>query len=198
VLAGPPVKNRVLVLLAHPALERSRVHARLLESARGVDGATIHDLYELYPDFDIDVGREQALAAEHDVLVFQHPMYWYSAPPLLKQWQDLVLEHGWAYGSRGTALRGRSVMHALSCGGTEAAYQRGGHNRFSIAEFLRPFEQSTVLCNMTWLPPFVVYGTHALDAPRIEACARAYGTLLEQLRDEDLAAVGDANRPDIR
>ena len=54
---------RILILVAHPALERSRVHRALLASVLPSRGLTVHDLYEAYPDFDIDVPREQALLA---------------------------------------------------------------------------------------------------------------------------------------
>jgi len=89
----------VLVLFAHPALEKSRVNRRLAAAVADLPGVTLHDLYEAYPDFDVDVKREQDLLVAHDVLVVQHPFYWYSTPALVKQWEDLVLEHGWAYGT---------------------------------------------------------------------------------------------------
>lgn len=129
---GAEHEFRILVLLAHPALRRSRVNCRLAAAARGLDGVVVNDLYQNYPDFDIDVGREQDLLAEHDVVVMQHPFYWYSTPSILKEWQDLVLEHGWAYGHDGNALNGKQLLTAVSTGGTEPAYTRGGTNRFTV------------------------------------------------------------------
>jgi glutathione-regulated potassium-efflux system ancillary protein KefG len=80
--------RRVLILFAHPVLERSRVNRRLLEAVKDLDGVTIQDLYEAYPTLAIDVQREQDLLLAHDVIVFQHPFYWYSVPAILKEWQD--------------------------------------------------------------------------------------------------------------
>lgn len=174
---------RVLLLFAHPALERSRVHTRLLRQLPDDERITFHDLYEAYPDFDIDVPREQALLSAHDVIVFQHPFFWYSTPPLLKQWEDLVLEHGWAYGRQGRALRGKHVVHVISAGGREQAYQHGGHNRFTITELLAPIIQTTHLCGMHWLPPFVIHGTHRLTLEEIEAHALDYRAFLTRLAD---------------
>ncbi|MCU7375699.1 NAD(P)H-dependent oxidoreductase [Paucibacter sp. O1-1] len=71
---------------------------------------TINDLYANYPDFLIDVAREQQLCESHDVIIFQHPFYWYSTPAIVKEWLDLVLEHGWAYGKTGTALKDKMVL----------------------------------------------------------------------------------------
>jgi glutathione-regulated potassium-efflux system ancillary protein KefG len=51
----------VLVLFAHPALERSRVHRQLLAHLPDDPRITLHDLYEAYPDFDIEVRHEQHL-----------------------------------------------------------------------------------------------------------------------------------------
>lgn len=146
---------RVLILFAHPALEKSRVHRRLIGQVPELPGLTVHDLYEAYPDFAIDVSHEQALLLNHDLILFQHPFYWYSAPPILKQWEDLVLEHGWAYGSQGNALRGKRWLNLLTTGGGEQAYRRDGYNRFTVRELLAPIEQTAHLCKMAYLPPIL-------------------------------------------
>ena len=175
---------RVLVLFAHPALEKSRVHRRLVERVRGMEGVTLHDLYEAYPDFDVDVKREQALLLAHDTIVLQHPFYWYSTPALVKQWEDLVLEHGWAYGTGGTALRGKRLLSAITTGGSEAAYREDGYNRFTTRQLLAPLEQTARLCGMDYPPPFVIHGTHRLDAAGIAAAADDYARLVAALRQD--------------
>jgi len=180
------MNRKVLVLFAHPAFERSRVNRRLVEAVRSLPGVTLHDLYQLYPDFDIDVRTEQQLLEAHDAIVLQHPFYWYSTPALIKEWEDLVLEHGWAYGSGGTALRGKTLLTATTAGGSEEAYCRTGHNRFTIRELLAPIEQTAALCGMTYLPPFVVYGTHSLDRTQIDRYADDYRRIVEALRDGTL------------
>lgn len=172
---------RVLVLFAHPRLERSRANARLL--AHVPSSVTLHDLYERYPDFAVDVAEEQARLLAHDVVVWHHPVYWYSAPPLVKQWIDLVLSFGWAYGPGGTALAGRSVLHAVTTGGGSAAYQTDGMHGWTLAEFLRPLQRTATLCGMRWLPPFAVHGTHRLSDEDLERAGQRYGRLLGALAD---------------
>ena len=54
-----------------------------------MEGVTFVDLYAEYPRFEIDVDREQARLLAHDVIVFQNPLFWYSTPAILKEWQDL-------------------------------------------------------------------------------------------------------------
>jgi glutathione-regulated potassium-efflux system ancillary protein KefG len=175
--------KHVLILFAHPALEKSRINRRLVAAADSLPGVTVHDLYEAYPDFDIDVREEQSLLSENDILVLQHPFFWYSVPPLLKQWIDLVLQHGWAYGSKGTALKGKHVLSAISTGGREEAYQPGGHNRFTMRELLAPVEQTFALCGMEWLPPFCVHGAHGMSGEEVERQAGDYRRMIEALRD---------------
>lgn len=174
---------RVLVLFAHPRLERSRSNARLLSQVPADARVTVRDLYERYPDFAVDVEAEQALLRDHDVIVWHHPLYWYSAPPLVKQWIDLVLTFGWAYGPGGTALKDKVLFHAVTAGGTDEAYQAGGMHGWTLADFLRPLERTATLCGMRWLPPFAVHGTHRLPEAELDAAARQYGHLLMALAD---------------
>jgi glutathione-regulated potassium-efflux system ancillary protein KefG len=177
----------VLILFAHPALEKSRVHAQLLKATRSISGVTFHDLYETYPDFDIDVREEQELLLQHDVVIWQHPFYWYSAPAIIKQWEDLVLEHGWAYGSGGRQLAGKAIFNAVTCGGSREAYMPGGRNRFTVQQLLAPFDQTAFLCGMQYLPPFAVHGTHRLQKSEIEAYAIQYRQLLLALAEDRIS-----------
>jgi len=175
--------RRVLVLFAHPALQKSRVNRVLIEGLRDLEGVTVHDLYEAYPDFGIDVVREQQLLLENDLIVLQHPLFWYSTPAILKEWQDLVLEHGWAYGSDGEALADKLWLNAITTGGREVSYAADGHNRFTIRELLRPLEQTARLCGMEFLPPFGVHGTLGMRTDEIQAHAAEYRQLLSAFRD---------------
>lgn len=179
--------RRILVLFAHPVLERSRVNRRLLAGIQGLEGVTIHDLYEQYPTLAIDVQREQELLLNHDVIVFQHPFYWYSTPAILKEWQDLVLEHGWAYGHGGTALNGKLTFNVLTTGGPAMAYRKEGYNRFTIRELLAPYDQTAHLCGMKFLAPFVVHSSLRLvNDSDVAEHATEYRRALMALRDHTL------------
>ena len=180
-------RKRILVLFAHPSIERSEVNRPLAQAAAGVDGVTLIDLYAEYPDFQIDIDLEQRRLLDHDVIVFQHPLYWYSTPAILKEWQDLVLEHDFAYGARGTSLHGKLFMSALSAGGHESAYCSKGYNHFTIRELLYPLEQTAMLCGMTYLPPFAVFAARtAVDEGRLGGHLDDWVRVLEALRDHRL------------
>jgi glutathione-regulated potassium-efflux system ancillary protein KefG len=176
--------GRVLILFAHPAPHKSRINRRLIDSVKGLNNVTINDLYEEYPTFDIDVQHEQDLLLTHDIIVFQHPFYWYSSPAILKEWEDLVLEYGFAYGAGGTKLHGKPFLTAITTGAPEEAYRRLGFNFFTIRELLAPFEQSAKFCGMRYLPPFVVHeAIRRTEEKEVMAFAQTYRHLIEGLRD---------------
>lgn len=175
--------NRILIEFAHPAIQKSRINRQLINVAQSLNNITVNDLYDNYPDFFIDVKKEQQLLLNHDIIVWHHPFYWYSSPALLKEWMDLVLEHGWAYGERGRMLEGKSVLSVISTGGRREVYSVEGRNQFSINEFLVPFKQSANLCRMEYLPPFVVHGAHTIRQNEISVYAEKYKKALLMLRD---------------
>ncbi|MEZ5583516.1 MAG: NAD(P)H-dependent oxidoreductase [Candidatus Competibacteraceae bacterium] len=182
------VERRILVLFAHPSLERSEVNRPLAEATSRINGVTLIDLYAEYPTFAIDVDREQARLCNHEVIIFMHPLYWYSTPAILKEWQDLVLEHGFAYGPGGTALHGKIFLTALTAGGPEAAYCAAGYNHFTIRELLQPLEQTAILCGMVYLPPFALFSARtAVEEQRVACHIADWVRVLEALRDDQLA-----------
>ncbi|MCC7441130.1 MAG: NAD(P)H-dependent oxidoreductase [Bdellovibrionales bacterium] len=181
-MSPPPGPLRVRLIHAHPFPRTSRVQAALLRAARQVSGLSIQSIYEAYPDCVIDVKAEQAALAEAEVLVLQHPFYWYSCPSLLKEWIDSVFEFGWAYAG-GTALKGKYWMQAISAGGPAEAYRREGYNHFTIEELLRPFEQTAYLCGMIPLKPFLIQGARAQTEGSLLERAGEYALLLERLKE---------------
>jgi len=178
--------KKILILFAHPAFQKSLINKTLIEAIKDLEGVTINNLYEKYPDFFIDVPVEQKLLTEHDIIIWHHPFYWYSAPALIKEWMDLVLQHGFAYGTHGRALEGKWAMSCISTGGRKEVYSADGKNRYTINQFLAPFIQSASLCRMTNLPPFVVHGSHTLNGDQIKKYADDYKSVIKLLRDNKI------------
>ena len=174
-----PAGPEVLVLAAHPQLEHSRVNRRLMQAAAGA-AATIQvrDLYALYPDYLIDIDAEQALLASARLVVWQHPIQWYSMPALMKLWVDEVLAFGWAYGPGGTALRGKDLWLVATTGGPEDSYHPDSYNRYFFDAFLPPYEQTAALCGMRFLPPLLLHGAHRAEEAEVAAHAKVYADRL--------------------
>jgi len=180
----------VLILFAHPATEASRVNRPMIDAVTEIEGVTVHDLYEAYPDFDINVRREQDLVALHDTVVWHHPLRWYNCPALLKEWLDVVLTRGWAYGAGATALIGKRAMSAVSTGGLVDAFTPKGSSGREVGDFLAPFEQTAHFCGMHYLEPFVLHGTHPARDAEIHDHAQAYRDRILSLRDSNGERVG--------
>ncbi|MEM0947894.1 MAG: NAD(P)H-dependent oxidoreductase [Pseudomonadota bacterium] len=174
----------LLVYYAHPAQRFSHTNAAMAVAAQSVHGITFVDLYARYPRQNIDADREQALLLEHDVILFQFPLFWYSTPSLVKEWQDLVLEHGFAYGAGGTALEGKTMMLALTAAGSEEAYTPNGYQHYGLRTFLTPLEQTARLCKMRFPAPYVLHSSlHAVEQDQVAPHTEGYVRLLTAIRD---------------
>jgi len=155
--------NEILVIYAHPNPVKSKVNRPLLEVAQRQAHVHVRDLYELYPGMHIDVEAEQEAVRRAQTLIFQFPIYWYSAPALLKEWLDSVLTHGFAYSSGEKALAGKQFMLTVSAGGSTNCYSENGQHGAEIGAYLAPFEQAARFCGMKLLEPFIVQKAGELD-----------------------------------
>ena len=84
----------------------------------------------------------------------QEQFYWMSAPHLLKQWTDEVFM---AFTQEGL-IEGKEFMVVTTTGSEEAAYQHDGRNKYTMSEYLRPYEGQANHSKMIWNDPLVVYG----------------------------------------
>ena len=177
----------VLIYYAHPAQERSHANAAMITAARSVDGVTIVDLYNTYPRFDIDIDAEQERLQAHDVILFQYPVFWYAPPALVKEFLDLVLEHGFAYGDDGTALAGKYMGLVLTAAGSGQAYSTQGYQNFSLRDFTKPMQQTATLCGMHFLAPYTLFSAlNTSETENIAPHAVGYANYITALRDDAL------------
>jgi glutathione-regulated potassium-efflux system ancillary protein KefF len=186
------IKQRTLVLAAHPNWRDSKVNRRLIEAARAAAGVQVRDLYGLYPDFDIDVAAEQQAVSDAQLVVLLHPIQWYSMPPLQKLWFDEVLTYGWAYGQLGSALQGKDLWLVATTGGPESSYHPQSYNRYFFDAFMPPYEQTAALCGMRFLPPLVLHGARRATEEAVAHHIEVFGERLQSYPDwpeiEDLPA----------
>ncbi|MDE2081642.1 MAG: NAD(P)H-dependent oxidoreductase [Burkholderiales bacterium] len=178
----------ILVIAAHPQLTHSRVTRALLRACTDAAAVqpgriAVRDLYALYPDYFIDGAAEQAALAAARLVVWLHPVHWYSMPPLMKLWLDEAYAFGWAYGPGGEALKGKDLWLACSTGGPEASYRPDGYNRYFFDAFLYPHEQTAALVGMRWLPPLVLHGAHRIDDAALQAHAAVFAQRLASWPD---------------
>ena len=174
----------ILVLYAHPRPTRSVANRRLKRVAEGISDVSVLDLYAEYPTHHIDVRREQDRVEGADVLIFQHPVYWFSAPSLVKEWVDRVVTYGWALGER-EALRGKIYLHAVTTSASHGVFAQEVTGRAALRAQFHPFEAMAGLCGMRYLPPFSLFREEGGESrtERLDMHAGAYARLLRDLRD---------------
>jgi len=176
----------ILVLYAHPHPRRSIGGRALLEAVSTLPNVTVHSLYDLYPDFAIDAAAERQRLAAARLIVWQHPLYWYGVPALLKLWWEEVLTRGWAYGDGGTALHGKDCLWVATTGAPQEAYREGAVHGEPFEAFVPAVRQTARYCGMRWLAPIVVHGAHRLEPAALQARAADYRERLQAYaRDHD-------------
>ena len=169
----------IVVYFAHLDIEHSVINRTLCKAVRDLPNVDFRDLHELYPDFFIDVPTEQAILRDADLIVFQHPIYWYAAPAIFKHFQDTVWLQGFAYGTEGTALHGKDFLLVVSTGAPAEEYGPGGAHHYTFEELIRPMEQTARFCGMRFLPPLLLQGGHDLPQAVIDEHAMDYRRFLE-------------------
>lgn len=164
-----------LILLFHPNFADSRTNKALIDAVSDLPDVTIRDEYHLYPTWQSDITAEQRALENADRIIFQFPIEWYSTPSLLKRWEDMVLQHGWAYGSQGHALDNKDVSWACSFGAAQSAYVHDPvHHAFTADELQRPLESTFAHCRMRVDKPFYVFSAMNPGAEQLSAKAQAY------------------------
>jgi glutathione-regulated potassium-efflux system ancillary protein KefF len=172
----------IVVILAHPYPQRSKACAALVEAVRDLPALELRSLYDLYPDFDIDPAAEHAALERARLVVWLHPVFWYTVPGLMKHWFDEVLVRGFAYGPGGTALAGKDLLWAVTTGGDEEAYSERGRHRHGFETFVPVVEQTARYCGLNWLDPFVVHGAHEVPDESLRSAGRALRARIEAWR----------------
>lgn len=167
----------IVIVLAHPKREMSRVGQALARTAAAQPNVQLRDLYALYPDYFIDVAAEQAALEPAQLVVWLHPIQWYGMPALMKLWVDEVFTYGWAYGT-GAALAGKDLWLVTSTGGSADSYHPSRYNRYFFDAFMPPYDQTAALAGMRFIPPLVQHGAHRASDAELAAQARLFGERL--------------------
>jgi len=165
---------KTLIIVAHPNLVDSGTQKFLKTSLSKMDSVTWHVLNQ----GSFDVASEQRLLREHDRIIFQFPLYWYSAPAILKQWEDDVLTRNFVYGTE-HALANKELGIVVSTGDRQKGFVAGGEEQFTLSELLRPYQALAYKAQMTYLQPFPIFQFAYLsekDKQRLVASYQQYIT----------------------
>ncbi len=176
---------KIINMVFHPNLYGSRVNKtwkmQLEESGKIT---TSRDMYAEYPDFQIDIEKEQKLLLEHDRIVFQFPVYWWSVTPLMKKWLDDVLQYQFAYGSKGDKLKGKDMQIICSAGGQAKNYN-GFHMFATVPELLKPLQLTANLTKMNYAQPFYMFNADACSDDEVRLFGDKWVELIDDHRRGD-------------
>ncbi len=161
---------KVLVIYSHAYPETSKAGNAILEVFQATPGFEVRNLDALYPDLGkIDVVAEQQALLEADVIIFQHPIFFCGVPAALKRWMEVVLQHGFAYGTDGDKLHGKKFIHSFTAASGADTYAG------ELGRALRaPIEASALYCGLEYLRAFPLYGQLALVNPNVAQEAKAH------------------------
>lgn len=164
----------ITIIHAHPYIHHSKIGRSLLNTVLNLPHLEVRELYELYPDFHIDIKKEQQQLLKTDVIVLQNPMHWYHVPSLMSLWFEKVLAYGWAHGNGQQALAGKKLLWSVTSADEAHSFDSKGYNHFTLEEMARPLQQMALFCGMKWLDPFAVFNANRLSENEIFQVSEKY------------------------
>lgn len=150
--------KKTLIIFSHPNFKDSRLNKAMINAIKGLQDLEIRDLYAIYANdiTKIDVAKEQERLLANERIIFEFPLYWYSANAMLKEWMDKVLAYGFAYGSSGDKLKGKELFITTTAGGSEQDY---ANSPTELNGLLAPFATSASFVGMNFGGIFAVYNS---------------------------------------
>jgi putative NADPH-quinone reductase len=173
---------KTLILIFHPDFGHARANRALAKAASELADTEVFDVQAAYPDNNIDVDAEVERLLRADRVVFQFPIQWYSAPPILQAWQSAVLTRMYYvnYNTEGRLLEGKPLGIAVTAGNTASAYSPQGANLLPPREILNPLRATANRCGLSWSEPFVIYETMKASDEEVCEAGQAYARWLSQ------------------
>ncbi|RDJ51244.1 flavodoxin [Acinetobacter baumannii] len=145
-----------LLILAHPYYAQSIANKTIVnELVKTYPDLEVRDIFQLYPDYKIDVSAEQEALLRHDTIILQYPMFWFNMPAILKLWFDEVFTYQFAYGSQGDKLKDKKVIISMTVGQKEANMVNDQENL--IDSFLKSVQHSIQYTQMQLSGTFLLY-----------------------------------------
>jgi putative NADPH-quinone reductase len=169
----------ISLLYAHPYAHHARMEQMILSAVQHWPGLELRELYQLYPDFYIDVALEQKMLLHSEAIILLYPMQWGLPPALLVQYLHKVFQYGWAYGKNAAAdpvmsLQGKTfwlVTHAVAPQHQlDPCYQQS---------MFTPLQQLALSCGMHWQQPLML--PELTDTVITSQAAELFRQGLEQL-----------------
>jgi len=135
-----------------------------------------------------DIQQELDKLLWADLLILNFPIFWFSAPAMLKGWIDRVLVSGVCYGGKRFydqgGLAGKKALVTVTLGGREHMFGEGAIHG-PLEDMLRPLLRGTLAyVGLEVLPPFVAWHVPYISAEAREQFLVGYHERLENLEQD--------------
>jgi NAD(P)H dehydrogenase (quinone) len=132
-----------------------------------------------------DIQQELDKLLWADLLILNFPIFWFSAPAMLKGWIDRVLVSGVCYGGKRFydqgGLSGKKALVTVTLGGREHMFGDGAIHG-PLEDMLRPILRGTLAyVGFDVLPPFVAWHVPYISAEARQDFLTGYQQRLEGL-----------------
>lgn len=164
---------KTLVIYSHSYQDASVSNNAIIEELEKQPGLEVRNLEKLYPTGQIDVAAEQAALESADIIVIQHPVFWFATPSLLKKWMDDVWTYGWAYGTGGDKLQGKKFIHSFTTGSGAEVYTGAAYDML-----VAPLKTSARFVGMEYVGEVAGFKLLSLSNPNAAEDAKGYARQL--------------------
>jgi len=135
-----------------------------------------------------DIQQELDKLLWADLLILNFPIYWFSAPAMLKGWIDRVLVSGICYGGKRFydqgGLAGKRALVTVTLGGREHMFGEGAIHG-PLEDMLRPILRGTLAyVGLDVLPPFVAWHVPYISQEARQEFLASYQHRLQHLSDD--------------
>lgn len=146
----------ISLIYAHPYARHARLERMLLDAVQHWPGLELRELYQLYPDFYIDVALEQKMLAHSNAIILHYPMQCGLPPALLVQYLHKVFQYGWAYGNDAAEVAVRSLQGKKFWVVTQAVAPHQELDPCYQQSMFAPLHQLALSCGMQWQQPLML------------------------------------------
>lgn len=146
------------IVLSHPKLAESAVQSFLLEGLNWLDaGVNIIKLDQKLLRSTLSLAEQRELILNSAEVFLQFPLYWYSAPASLAQWQEELFTDKFVHElQEKNKVQPATLAAVISMADKSADFGAGARIGRTISELLSPFQSFAEKVGFSYRKPFII------------------------------------------
>lgn len=135
--------------------------------------------------FSPDITSEMQKVQDAELVIFHFPVWWFSAPAILKGWFDRVLAMGVAWDTNNTYqngyFRGKNALVVATAGSPESDFQPLGLHKATLKQMLHPILHGTLAsCGFQVIEPYLAHNAHDMSPDDLHNTIEGYREYLSR------------------